>query len=673
MNDNLSLYRNIDSNYKKDPKIKNFVTRIRATMNSRGRRTNFIPSPRREGSPNYRRFVDKSAKNIDDWPTPLRMIRHDGSANAARLHSKFAIPIKSEGVVEWVRLQKEYILGLSNRDKQILAFYTHNGDVLINNFLRGSLTDLAELLIKNKKSTIIIGYFLFDQYDEYKERIILPPDRNLLLTPEGNINEIVWDKIVGDNIGFMRVPANVSSLLIQLKDELSRIIEHSPRLINPLIVYRGIKDETHLSGLDFVNNEFISTSVLINSALQFADQIHHITGNTHVSYYYGVYEITLGPTIPCIYMESITMHEYEYEILLPPGLLFKTDSKIFYKKLVNAYISPVLKSTSFAVIIHATVEPSGEVLTDVDNNIIDAAHFGNVVVVERLLRDPRINPAAFRNQAIEEASQNGHIEVVELLLRDPRVNPAENNNNSLILALRYKRNNYMSVALRLLQDPRVDPSAQDNYPIRQASADGNIVLVDRLLLDPRVDPSAKKHEGFLEAVSKGFTNVVDRLLRDPRVDPATQDNFAIRHASYKDNAEMIDRLLRDPRIDPSANDNESIQTASIFGHLSVIERLLQDPRVDPSANENRSIISASTFGDVRIVERLLQDPRVDPSAKDNLALRIATNKGHVAVVELLMRDPRVANSQPKMGGSYLLYNKRNRRITRKNKQRKMRT
>jgi hypothetical protein len=45
-------------------------------------------------------------------------------------------------------------------------------------------------------------------------------------------------------------------------------------------------------------------------------------------------------------------------------------------------------------------------------------------VVQRLLQDPRVEPSADDNYAIQCASENGHIEVVKRLLQDRRVDPS---------------------------------------------------------------------------------------------------------------------------------------------------------------------------------------------------------------------------------------------------------
>ena len=67
-----------------------------------------------------------------------------------------------------------------------------------------------------------------------------------------------------------------------------------------------------------------------------------------------------------------------------------------------------------------------------EESIVDCFKYccskGHFAVVELLLSDPEVNPAADNNYAIRMASENGHRDVVELLLVDERVDPAADDN-----------------------------------------------------------------------------------------------------------------------------------------------------------------------------------------------------------------------------------------------------
>lgn len=337
-----------------------FKRHLRESMSIRGLRSNYKSPPRNAPSPNYRRFLVEPSEELYGWPNPRALIDHNGTANASRLCHKFAIPVKSEGLKRWLAEQAEYLGDLSERDSEILSSYTQVGDRLVNHFLRGTLGDLSHMLTHNLDMIRMLGFFIYDQYDFYASRMALP-HKDSLITPRGTVDVFILSQLIARNLEFMRVPANIATLLIQYKEELTRIIEAAPRLPNPLIVYRGFQDEGYLTGLKYINPDFISTSVSLDAALNFSQLRYEMYPKRHFGSRFlgGVYEITLGPTIPCIYMEPITQCEDEFEILLPPGLQFTFDSKIHYKVMPHFYARNMLHvsgSESRVGIVHTKVE-----------------------------------------------------------------------------------------------------------------------------------------------------------------------------------------------------------------------------------------------------------------------------------------------------------------------------
>jgi ankyrin repeat protein len=161
------------------------------------------------------------------------------------------------------------------------------------------------------------------------------------------------------------------------------------------------------------------------------------------------------------------------------------------------------------------------------------------------MRDPRVDPTAFYNEAIRLASENGHLKVVQLLLRDDRVDPSDDNNYAIRWA---SSNGHLKVVQLLLRDDRVDPSDDNNYAILWASAHGHLEVVRLLLRDDRVDPLVYNNLVILEASMKGHADVVELLIRDDRVDPSDNNNYAIRLASERGHVEVVEVLLRDRRV-----------------------------------------------------------------------------------------------------------------------------
>ena len=175
----------------------------------------------------------------------------------------------------------------------------------------------------------------------------------------------------------------------------------------------------------------------------------------------------------------------------------------------------------------------------------EACKTGEHRIVERILQDPRIDPSANDNWTIllaaaysqpydrsandnwvmhHMAAEFGHLHILERLLKDPRVDPSANDNFTIRKA---SINGHLPILERLLQDPRVDPSAADNLPLRGGCMRGHLHIVERLLQDSRVDPSANDNLAIHLASENGHLAVVERLLQDPRVDPSANNNMVI--------------------------------------------------------------------------------------------------------------------------------------------------
>ena len=56
---------------------------------------------------------------------------------------------------------------------------------------------------------------------------------------------------------------------------------------------------------------------------------------------------------------------------------------------------------------------------------------GYIDIMQRLLSDGRVDPAADNNKAIRVSIENGNIEVVRLLLADGRADPTAGNNYAI--------------------------------------------------------------------------------------------------------------------------------------------------------------------------------------------------------------------------------------------------
>lgn len=276
-----------------------------------------------------------------------------------------------------------------------------------------------------------------------------------------------------------------------------------------------------------------------------------------------------------------------------------------------------------------------------------ACHWGHTAVVDRLLRDGRADPTVGKKtnkpipvavgdgpQYLDEvewtplsmACRKGHLDTVVRLLQDPRVDPAAQENEALNIT------KDLTIVEVLLADPRVDPAAYGQRAIYSAVMNGHLKIVERLLRDARVDPSTDDNRCIRVASGYGHVEIISRLLEDTRVDPTARDNACIRRASEYHHLGAVQRLLQDSRVDPAVNDNECVINAARSPQWNVYDWNYPD---EPDR------VPVRHTQQWQLVDSLLRDPRVDPSARDSMALCVACEGNNWLVVDLLLQDERV--------------------------------
>jgi len=309
------------------------------------------------------RYVDIVETNDDASRyrfKPNRTVQSDAIRNA--------FMIATDPSPAWLDKQAMYIASLSQRDTILLRSYTHNGDVLINNYCRGTLDenirDLMVSIIDNFDENPFFVFLLFNQYDTFARALSLPPKSALIMNhfdtmlPSIDTAMLLHAKMAS-NLEFFSRTKNIATILEQYKRELIRIIEAAPRSSTPFVVYRGFKSEKHLTQVHFVNRDFISTSLSVNSAASFAQRAKINTANGgFMKYVGGVYELTIHKRVPCVYLASLSFHP-ENEVLLPPGLDITTDltvqirlmpSKTYEENVSTTLLDPPLNMTKVSVI-----------------------------------------------------------------------------------------------------------------------------------------------------------------------------------------------------------------------------------------------------------------------------------------------------------------------------------
>jgi ankyrin repeat protein len=116
-------------------------------------------------------------------------------------------------------------------------------------------------------------------------------------------------------------------------------------------------------------------------------------------------------------------------------------------------------------------------------------------------------PQSFLGPLFLEAVSRGNFEMVNKLLQDPRTNPAFSRNRAIYVAV---NNGDIRVVERLLQHPLVDPSAEDNRALLMASRNNDVAMVELLLRNEKVFKGSLKKS--FEAAKKHGYREAQRLL-----------------------------------------------------------------------------------------------------------------------------------------------------------------
>ena len=254
--------------------------------------------------------------------------------------NSYFLPVYQSHIDGWIVQQNNYFKTLSQRDKDALSAYSFQGDVFINGFLRGNLEeDIGDLMKAcHKSGDIPFKWAMYDNYDVLKENGLMLPAKHTFLKNGKIDNAVILDILADDaNWRFFFSRSNIDFLIVSLVKDLTRVIFNAPRLRKPLTVYRGVKSE-HFDRLKTKSIDYWSTSLDPYASTSFAQiDVGKLIAAT-------VYEITLTPGIPCLYLERFSKFKTsEAEVLLPPGITFSFSANLFIK--IRVEEKPYFKTT----------------------------------------------------------------------------------------------------------------------------------------------------------------------------------------------------------------------------------------------------------------------------------------------------------------------------------------
>ncbi len=228
----------------------------------------------------------------------------------------------------------DYINSLPAYDKYLLEQYTHHGDVIINTFLRGADTidtyennilrpdyniwvvDFFCIYLKEIYDELYEGNDSIDIIEKYFEVKQLKDRRVPMANSSGIEKELITFREFYRDIIYSHIQTKLQErdieyfrkLTYTIVKKLYMIITKAPHSDKVFTVYRGVKslylepDPTIISKL----MSFHSTTIDYEQALAFGRKGY-------------IYVFKVHPACRYIYMEPLTVHDEEEEILLTPG------------------------------------------------------------------------------------------------------------------------------------------------------------------------------------------------------------------------------------------------------------------------------------------------------------------------------------------------------------------
>lgn len=176
----------------------------------------------------------------------------------------------------FVQKQKDYIDNLSEVDKRIVSLYTHNGDIIINKFIRNNF-QLNDNII-----------------DYYNNHELL---HSLCLLESKEVNDS---------------KEQLTNCLFYFYTKLQFLILNAPKTPCDITVYRGANSNRIIpDSLVFMNQGFFSTSLLKEVAYGFA------TKDTSI-----ILHITIPKNKRCLFLFLKSVYPAEFEVLMPNRNIF---------------------------------------------------------------------------------------------------------------------------------------------------------------------------------------------------------------------------------------------------------------------------------------------------------------------------------------------------------------
>lgn len=214
---------------------------------------------------------------------------------STNLLDRYSIP----NLTEFLNNSQVYLEGLSSRQRIVLSGYTSKGDELVNMYMKNETKQLEEYIL-----TYWGGWNVDYTHNPFYYQL------RDLGCPENAHAACFWKFQKGPSLLIKTFMSAIKSYI----SELTEIFNKSPKLTSPITVFKGVKNtyyKTTNSGI-FQNRDFMSTTLSPKVALRFMNSASNCCFK----------QINLIPGARAIFMEPLSQHPEEFEILLPPGNKF---------------------------------------------------------------------------------------------------------------------------------------------------------------------------------------------------------------------------------------------------------------------------------------------------------------------------------------------------------------
>jgi hypothetical protein len=290
-----------------------------------------------------------SIRNYDEYNKTLRTIAGDTKSDIHSLiyDSKFVdpdlrvsitprsadskiilAPYQTKRIHEWMAEQTNYLKS-NARISEIVRGYTFRGDRLVNDYIRGDVSRIGEIITaihdldtRYPPPLFPLAYQITDRYNELVVKGMVPEPKLEALfsdpTPGKEVlNPVKVRALFMKNYGFFKRRDILLPLINSFRKELNKIIKKSPKLGYELITFRGLKNENFLKPGTWsrVTKDFMSTSLSVKASSRFIkDSVYGTTFGMMM------YEVVIPPEVPCLYVSEVSHFPHEQEVLLPHNL-----------------------------------------------------------------------------------------------------------------------------------------------------------------------------------------------------------------------------------------------------------------------------------------------------------------------------------------------------------------